>query len=162
MEITRKTDYAIRLVAALLSKEGKPLSVREAAELQDVPYAFARSIQHDLVLSGFIRSTRGARGGMLLARDPDSLTLLELIEAVQGPISVAICASSPDWCHRERGCMFHMVWEGANTILRDYLSSVTIKQLLEGGKPFLTPEVALSLSKLVNPAAPAAVTEAAA
>ncbi|MDR3053169.1 MAG: Rrf2 family transcriptional regulator, partial [Coriobacteriales bacterium] len=132
MEISRRTDYSIRLIAALSLNEGRPLSVREAAEAQGVPYAFARSIQHDLVLSGFITSIRGARGGMLLAKDPEVLTLLELIEAVQGPVSVAICTADKDWCTRHRGCQFHNVWEGANRLLRDYLGSVSIRDLLNG------------------------------
>ena len=138
MDITRRTDYAIRLVAALIDKGDHPLSVREAAELQSIPYTFARSIQHDLALNGFIRSVRGARGGMILAKDSETLTLLELIEAVQGSINVAICTTSSGWCERECSCEFHNVWEGANDLMRDYLSSVTIKELLRGKFAYLT------------------------
>ena len=138
MDITRRTDYAIRLIAALMNNDDTPLSVREAAEREDVPYAFARSIQHDLALNGFIRSTRGAHGGMTLAKDPETLTLLELIEAVQGKISVAVCTNSPGYCSRDEHCQFHDVWEGANQLLRDYLSSTTIKDLLDGKSAFLT------------------------
>ncbi|MDR0350887.1 MAG: Rrf2 family transcriptional regulator [Coriobacteriales bacterium] len=138
MEISRRTDYAIRLIAALLQNEGRPLSVRKAAAAQGVPYAFARSIQHDLVCSGIVLSLRGAHGGMMLAADPAELTLLDLIETVQGPVSVAICALDKDWCDRREGCGFHKVWEGANNILKDYLSSVTIQELLEGKTAFIT------------------------
>jgi Rrf2 family protein len=138
MEISRRTDYAIRLIAALLQNAGKPLSVRTAATMQDVPYAFARSIQHDLVRSGIITSVRGACGGMLLAVDPTELTLYQLIEVVQGPVSVAICTSDKDWCARHSGCQFHRVWEGANSILRDYLTSVTIQELIEGKSAYLS------------------------
>ena len=150
MEITRKADYSIRLIAALVAQDGKPLSVREAAQAQDVPYTFARSIQHDLVLSGFVRSLRGAHGGMVLAKDPDALTLLELVEAVQGPLNIAVCTSSPEWCNREGACRFHPVWEGANKIIRDYLSSVTIKQLLEGDSPYLTEEAIRSVADIAR------------
>ncbi|MCL1891281.1 MAG: Rrf2 family transcriptional regulator [Coriobacteriia bacterium] len=132
MDITRRTDYAIRLIAALIENEGKPLSVREAAEQQEVPYAFARSIQHDLVLSGFVRTIRGAHGGMVLAKDADSFTLLEFIEAIQGKVNVAICTTADGWCSRDENCSFHTVWEGANDILRDYLSGATIKDILQG------------------------------
>jgi Rrf2 family protein len=145
MEISRRTDYAIRLIAALLQTGSTPLSVREAALTQGVPYAFARSIQHDLVRSGILKSIRGARGGMLLAVDPNELTLYHLIEVVQGPISVAICTSDDDWCSRRKGCQFHRVWEGANHLLKDYLTSVTIKELLDGKPacaPSKTPELA--------------------
>jgi Rrf2 family protein len=138
MEISRRTDYAIRLIAALLLNEGKPLSVRAAATLQEVPYAFARSIQHDLVQSGLLTSVRGARGGMLLAVDPTELTLYRLIEVVQGPVSVAICTNDKEWCSRHQGCQFHRVWEGANAMLKDYLSSVSIEELIEGKTAYLS------------------------
>jgi Rrf2 family protein len=138
MEISRRTDYAIRLIAALLQNDGEPLSVREAATMQDVPYAFARSIQHDLVRSGILASVRGARGGMLLAIDPADLTLYRLIEVVQGPVNVAICTSDKDWCARHAGCQFHRVWEGANSILKNYLTSVTIQELIEGKSAYLS------------------------
>jgi Rrf2 family protein len=139
MEISRRTDYAIRLIAALLLNDGRPLSVREAATAQEVPYAFARSIQHDLVQSGILKSVRGARGGMLLAVDPTELTLYRLIEVVQGPVSVAICTNDKDWCSRHQGCQFHKVWEGANSLLKDYLTSVSIKELIEGKTAYLSP-----------------------
>ena len=130
MELTqRRTDYALRLIAILVQNQDRPLSVREAATVQEVPYAFARSIQHDLVLAGLITSVRGAAGGMLLARDPQELTLLELVEAVQGPVSVSVCATDEEWCSRAKHCSFHPVWEGANMLLRDYFSSVSIKDL---------------------------------
>jgi Rrf2 family protein len=146
MEISRRTDYAIRLIAALLQNAGKPLSVRKAATIQDVPYAFARSIQHDLVQSKIITSVRGARGGMLLAVDPTELTLYRLIEIVQGPVSVAICTNDKDWCARSAGCQFHRVWEGANSLLRNYLASVTIQELIEGKSAFIPLELVGSRS----------------
>ena len=138
MEITRRTDYAIRLIAALVQKDGVPFSVREAAELQDVPYAFARSIQHDLVQRGIVKSLRGARGGMVLNVDPEGFTLFDLIEIVQGPVSVAICTNDEDWCPRSQTCQFHRVWEGANEIMKNYLSSVSIKDLLAGESAFIS------------------------
>ena len=138
MKVTRRADYAIRLVAALMENEGVPFSVREAAIMQDVPYAFARSIQHELVQRGVLKSVRGAKGGMLLNVDPAEFTLYQLIEIVQGSISVAICANDPKWCERAGGCPFHKVWEGADLLLRDYLTSVTIKDLLTGKEAFIT------------------------
>ena len=59
MEISRKTDYAIRMLSSLVRSPKKLLSVRDAAEENDIPYSFARSIQHDLVIAGVIVSTLG-------------------------------------------------------------------------------------------------------
>jgi Rrf2 family protein len=137
VEISRRTDYAIRLVAALMQNDDKPLSVRAAATMQDVPYSFARGIQHDLVNSGVITTIRGARGGMLLAIDPDEYTLTELIETLQGPIHLAICLSEKGWCPRDEACVFHRVWAGGSNLVRDYLSSITMKDIINGEYPFI-------------------------
>ena len=83
MEISRKTDYAIRMLSSLVRSPKKLLSVRDAAEENDIPYSFARSIQHDLVIAGVIVSTRGSHGGMMLAIDPTEVSVLDIVEAVQ-------------------------------------------------------------------------------
>lgn len=153
MEITRRTDYAIRLISALVEAHGEPLSVRSAAASYDVPYSFARSIQHDLVISGIVQSLRGASGGMVLNIDPGELTLLDIIEAVQGEVHVSICSRESGWCPRENTCQFHAVWIGADALMRSYLSSVSIKELVERTKSptidpaFADPE-AFSIDKL--------------
>jgi len=138
VEISRRTDYAIRLIAALAESAGRPLSVRKAAADYDVPYAFARNIQHDLVQAGILKAVRGSQGGMLLAVDPAELTLYHLIEILQGPITIAVCAADPAWCKRSNNCQFHRVWLGAEFLLKDYLSSVSIEELLSGEKAGLT------------------------
>lgn len=147
MEISRRTDYAIRLIAALAKSNGKPLSVRTAAENEEVPYAFARSIQHDLLTAGLITSFRGAHGGMILKRSADDITLLEIVESVQGKVAVSICSRESGWCLREDECPFHPVWQGCDDILRDYLSSVTVQQLLDGEKPTLSPETIAKVTR---------------
>ena len=70
MEISRKTDYALRMLAALVSDPDGIISVRTAAKENSIPYSFARSIQHDLALAGIVENSRGAAGGMRLAVDP--------------------------------------------------------------------------------------------
>lgn len=137
MEISRKTDYAIRLVAALMLNENKPLSVRKAAAMQEVPYSFARGIQHDLVKSGVVTTSRGAHGGMMLAIDPKQYTLAELIETLQGPIKLAVCLSKEGWCPRDATCVFHKVWENGSKMLYEYLSSISMMDIIQGQQPFV-------------------------
>jgi len=68
MEVSRRTDYAIRMLLQLARSDGEPISVRALAEAQDVPYAFARGIQRGLVSAGLVESRRGTHGGIILAR----------------------------------------------------------------------------------------------
>lgn len=130
MEITRRTDYAVRLMLALSRVEGGgPVSVRQLAEEMDVPYAFARGIQRDLVAAGLATTRRGVTGGLVLARPAGDVNMLEVVEAIEGPVSLNICTSDPDWCSRMGTCSAHRVWREANKLLRDYLGSKTLEDL---------------------------------
>lgn len=133
MDISRKTDYALRMIARLVESPDATLSVRSAAQESGVPYSFARSIQHDLALAGIVENSRGAAGGMRLAVDPRETTLLQLVEAVQGPIIVSGCATALDGtepCPRRGACRFTSVWCNAERMLRQLFSSVTLHELV--------------------------------
>lgn len=129
MEISKKTDYALRMLAALVANPDGVVSVRTAAKENAVPYSFARSIQHDLALAGIVENSRGASGGMRLSVDPRKTTLLQLVEAVQGPVVVSDCfrSDTPDGiCPRRDQCHFSPVWCNAQQLLRAFFSSVTL------------------------------------
>lgn len=136
MEISRRTDYALRILLDLARSDGRPVSVRAIAERQDVPYAFARGIGRELVSAGMVESSRGVTGGLVLARDPENLSVLEVVEAMQGSVSCAVCTSDPTWCKRMNGCSVHGVWSGADEMLKEYLGSKSLGGLLEseGGR----------------------------
>lgn len=133
MDVSRKTDYALRMIAELVERPEAALSVRTAAQESGVPYSFARSIQRDLAAAGLVTNARGANGGMRLAVDPRETTLLQVVEAVQGPVALSCClgatgdgASCPN---RER-CRYTAVWCNAERLLRGLFSSVTLHQLV--------------------------------
>jgi len=130
MQITRKTDYAIRMLVHLtIEDKGGPVSVRRLAELGDVPYSFARAVQRDLGSAGLVNTTRGARGGMRLARAAEDISLLDIVTAMQGAPSLSMCATDPEWCHRSPGCKVHPIWIEANEYLSTYFGSVTLAGL---------------------------------
>lgn len=130
MDISRKTDYALRILSILATSEGELLSVRVAAEQVDVPYSFARSIQHGLAQAGIVESLRGVHGGMRLKADPSELTLYQIVEAVQGPFSINDCTAPEGECARMASCCFHPLWLGAEALMRDYLSSITLADVV--------------------------------
>ena len=130
MDISRKTDYALRILAMLVENGNELLSVRVAAEEVDVPYSFARSIQHGLVQAGIIESLRGVRGGMRLKIDPAEVTVYEIIKAVQGPFAINECTAPDGDCPRISSCCFHPLWLGVEALVGDYLSSVTLADVV--------------------------------
>lgn len=126
MDISRKTDYALRILSMLVKNDGALLSVRTAAEQVNVPYSFARSIQHGLVQAGIIESLRGVRGGMRLKVDPAQITIRQIVEAVQGPMIMNDCTAPDGDCMRMPSCCYHPIWMGAQALLMSYLDSVTL------------------------------------
>ena len=117
MDISRKTDYALRMLAMLAEGENTLLSVRAAAEQVDVPYSFARSIQHGLVQAGIVESLRGVHGGMRLKADPKDVTIRQIVEAVQGPMIMNDCTAKGAECARMKSCCYHSVWMGAQALM---------------------------------------------
>ena len=136
MEVSRRTDYAIRMLLQLARSDGEPISVRALAEAQDVPYAFARGIQRGLVSAGLVESRRGVLGGIILARPAEQVSLLDVVEALQGAPSCSVCTSDPGWCQRMGGCAVHPVWSEADRMVSEYLGSKSLAGLVEseGGR----------------------------
>jgi Rrf2 family protein len=129
VEITRRTDYAIRMLLELARSGGGPKSVRSLASSQEVPYAFARGIQRDLTAAGIVESRRGASGGAVLARLPEDVTLLAVVRATQST-SCAVCTSDEGWCDRMGDCVVHEVWKEADEMVSDYLGRKSLAGLI--------------------------------
>ena len=130
MNISRKTDYALRMLAMLLEQEDGLLSVRTAAAQVDVPYSFARSIQHGLAQAGIIESVRGVNGGMRLKADAKALTIRQVVEAVQGPLTINECTQEDGDCTRSTTCCYHAIWQGTQALLQSYLDSITLDDVV--------------------------------
>lgn len=130
MEVSRRTDYAIRLLMELAVVGGGPLSVRELAERGDVPYSFARSIQRELLGAGLVESRRGVKGGIVLARPAADITLLDVLDATQPGTSCSVCTRDPGWCNRMNGCEVHKVWAELDALVRDRLRNRSIEGLV--------------------------------
>ena len=146
MDITRRCDYALRILRVAYERLGSFVSVAEITELEDIPYAFARSIQHDLVRAGLLRTALGAHGGLMLDCDPEKTTISNVIEAVDGPISIAVCANDSEACGKQEYCNYNKLWKGANQLLRDYFSSITLAEILEQGESNCIVQTALGFS----------------
>jgi Rrf2 family protein len=109
MQITRETDYAIRCVYYLAGK-GEVTMVDEIARKMDTPKSFLSKILQKLVRAKIVKSYRGVKGGFRLARRPKEISLLDVIEAIQGPVAMNICALDEKKCRFSNSCAIHPVW----------------------------------------------------
>lgn len=130
MEISRRTDYGIRVIVDLAAlPKGDRASTSEIADRQNIPAPFLAKIISQLSLSGLVFTYRGSGGGVSLARPAAEISLLEVIEALDGPLQLNRCAIEPEACPRTGHCPVHPIWAQAQADLSGLLSSTTFANL---------------------------------
>ena len=140
MQITRQADYALRAMLYLGRYEARvqngleenpKASTSKIAEEQEIPPSFLAKIISQLSIAGLIHTSRGARGGVSLARPTKDISLLDVVEAIDRPITLNECVSDPDACAFGDNCPIHKVWCEAQAELVRKLSESTFDKLLE-------------------------------
>jgi Rrf2 family protein len=130
MQLTMTGEYAVRAMVHLSSlPHGSVVSIAAISREWDVPETFLRKIVTKLAHAGMITSFRGNGGGIALARQARELTLLDVVQATEGELSLNVCLLSPDTCHRTPWCAVHAVWCEAQQKLREVLSSRSLADL---------------------------------
>jgi Rrf2 family protein len=128
--ITRATEYAIRTVIFLAKQpHGEVVLKKDICRTQDVTPAFLTKILQPLIKAGIVSSQRGVGGGFLLARDPQDINLLDLLEAEEGPLKLNHCLIEEGSCLRDTYCAAHQVWTEAQTEMVRVLEKHSIADL---------------------------------
>lgn len=136
MQITRQADYAVRAVMYLAKLEpDQRTATSKVAQAQRIPPSFLAKIISQLSIAGLLQTSRGARGGVNLARGPKEVTVLEVIEAIDGPILLNECVSENSTCTRYDDCPLRPVWCDAQEELISRLKNTNFQSLLDQQKP---------------------------
>lgn len=114
------------------------ISAREIAESQNIPQRFLRTIVSQFAKLGFINSYQGNGGGIRLADNAENKTLLEVIEAVEGPIYLNVCMQGEQACQFSVQCAVHQVWHEAQAAVQKIIGGKTLKQLAQVNLDFAT------------------------
>ena len=135
MIITRATEYSIRAVLYLAEKY--PAAVvpkEEICQAEGITPAFLTKILQPLIHRGLVRSKRGVSGGFALAQDPERITLLDVMDAVEEPMILNICLLEGKPCERECTCPVHDLWVEARDKLAEVFSRRTVADLVRERK----------------------------
>jgi Rrf2 family protein len=134
MEISRRTDYGVRVIIDLAAlPQDARASTQEIADRQSIPAPFLAKIISQLSQSGLVFTYRGSNGGVSLARPASEISLLHVIEALDGPVRLNRCVIEPGACPRDEHCPVHHIWAKAQADLTELLSSTTFDDLARTG-----------------------------
>jgi Rrf2 family transcriptional regulator, iron-sulfur cluster assembly transcription factor len=132
MELTRMGEYALRgMVYLALFRDNKVVLLKDLCATQDTPRAFMIKIFQQLSKKGLVKSVRGSKGGYVLAKSANQITLREIIEGVEGPIFLNRCLIRKMGCDRSDKCPLHPVWKEAQNCLMEVLDDHTLSELAD-------------------------------
>ena len=135
MQITRQADYAVRAVSYLAQiGADRRAATSQIAKEQQIPPSFLAQIVSQLSVAGLLQTSRGARGGVTLAKAPEEISLLEVVEAIDGPILLNDCVSDSNDCEFADKCLVRPIWIDAQTYLVDKLRATRFDMLINNHK----------------------------
>jgi Rrf2 family protein len=130
MQVSRKVDYALRAIIYLsVQSGGRPVSVKEIAARRRIPRKFLEKIIQDLIRADLVKSHRGAHGGYTLTRRPHDVSFRDVIEAVEGPISLNVCVTEQHDCSVLSSCNMQRIWQEGQRRMLEYFSDTTLADL---------------------------------
>jgi len=141
MKLSTRTRYGTRalLELALHSGEG-PVFLKDIARNQQISLAYLEHLVTPLISGGIIRSTKGPRGGITLAKRPEDIKLSEITQLLEGSLAPVECVDHPDVCSRSELCVTREIWGKMKEAMDGVLESTTLQDLVERQKKKGPPE----------------------
>jgi len=134
MKISFKGDYVLKVILDLSLVFGKGIrQIKDIAQKQDIPEKFLEQIITTLKGAGYVKTVRGARGGVLLAKDPAEITLGEIVRLIDGPTSPIACVSATGYasCDFESRCAFRDIFCEIRDRINDIVDKTTFADMVE-------------------------------
>lgn len=144
LKLNRITDYAVVVLSMMARAPHKLATAPQLAQDTAVPLPTAAKVLNELAHGGILLSQRGAAGGYSLARAPEQISVLEIIRALEGPVSLTACVEGSEVnCDVEALCPMRGNWDRVNTAIRAALASLTLKDMAMPSPRFDVPRTAV-------------------
>ena len=135
MKLSTRGRYGTRALLDLALHQGEaPVLLKDIAQRQQISLRYLEHLITPLIAGGIVRSTRGARGGVSLAKPTDEIKLSQVIQLLEGSIAPVECITNPAVCDRSKSCATRDIWSDLKKAMNGVLESVTLQDLAERAK----------------------------
>jgi len=135
MKISTKGRYGLRILIDLATHDQqKPRLIRDIAKSQMISEKYISRLVIDLRRAKLIRSVRGMNGGFHLTTPPEEITLLQVLETMEGPVSIVDCLKAPGKCVRSPHCGPREIWDRLNNGIRELMAGITLRDILDASE----------------------------
>lgn len=135
LRISKLTDYGTVVLGHLAQQEARRASASEIAAATGVGLATVSKLLKALGKAGLVTATRGAQGGYCLARTAEQITAADVIDALEGPVSITECSSNDSHCGLEHVCNVGSAWQRINVAIRRALDDISLADLSHASAP---------------------------
>jgi len=141
VKLSTRTRYGIRAILELADNYKKgTLQLKNIAQRQDISVKYLEQLMTILKSGGFIRSIRGPKGGYILAKKPNQITLYEVFSCLEGAVTTVECVQSADYCLKAADCIARQLWTQVQQAIRNVLQDITLQDLLDRSKNNRAPD----------------------
>lgn len=130
LSLSQTTGYAIKALACLPESGAPPRQIADVARCTRIPRAYLAKIVNRLVRQGLVSARRGHRGGIALAQPAEHISLLDIVEAVEGPDWLGPCLLGLDECRNQQECPTHGFWMELCRQIRDKLGTTSLASVI--------------------------------
>ena len=141
LRLSTKGQYGVRAMYEI-ARAGSvgPVTIRQISERQNVSVSYLEQILNTLRKSGIIQSVKGPGGGYVLAREPEKISIGEILRELEGPVAITSCLDPSEGCIRVDSCVTHLLWKSLGENIEQFLNSMSLKDLLAGDQIMTIPK----------------------
>ena len=131
MKLSTRSRYGTRMMLDLAQHYDQgPVQMGEISKREDISVKYLEQLIIPLKKANFIKSVRGPKGGHMLAKSPEEITVGDIVRILEGGITLSNCIENPEVCDRTTNCLVRGVWEDTTKVMYDKLNSVTLSKMI--------------------------------
>ena len=136
MKLSTRSRYGARILVDLARHTDQgPVQIGEISKRQDISVKYLEQLIRPLKQASMVTSVRGPKGGHLLAKNPEEISLGQIVRLFEGQSELVECISNPEQCNMSDDCQVRLAWKDATRVLYEKLDSTSIADLLDGNDP---------------------------